>query len=230
MKVLAVASEVFPLVKTGGLADVVGALPRALAKQGVEVRTLLPGYPAVMDALADAEPVHAMAALHGGAARVLAATVAGLALFVLDAPHLFARPGNPYQGPGRCRLARQRPALRRLGPGRRRYRARRRAGLGADGGALPRLAGGVGAGLSRPRGGCAAAHGHDDPQPRLHRPGPDGAVARVGAAAGGAGNRGRRVLRRDRLHEGRAVLCRRDHHRQPELRGGNPDAGLRLRL
>ena len=99
MKVLAVASEVFPLVKTGGLADVMGALPRALAKQGVEVRTLLPGYPAVMDALADAEPVHAMAALHGGAARVLAATVAGLALFVLDAPHLFARPGNPYQGP-----------------------------------------------------------------------------------------------------------------------------------
>ena len=43
MKVLAVASEVFPLVKTGGLADVAGALPRALVREGVETRTLVPG-------------------------------------------------------------------------------------------------------------------------------------------------------------------------------------------
>ena len=99
MKLLAVASEVFPLVKTGGLADVMGALPRVLAKQGVDVRTLLPGYPAVLAALTEAEPVHAVAALHGGAARVLAAKAAGLDLFVLDAPHLFDRPGNPYVGP-----------------------------------------------------------------------------------------------------------------------------------
>ncbi len=99
MKVLAAASEVFPLVKTGGLADVMGALPRVLAKQGLEVRVLVPGYPAVLAALTAAEPVHAMAALHGGAARVLAGTAAGLDLFVLDAPHLFDRPGNPYAGP-----------------------------------------------------------------------------------------------------------------------------------
>ena len=45
LRVLAVASEFFPLVKTGGLADVVGALPAALAPAGVEVTTLLPGYP-----------------------------------------------------------------------------------------------------------------------------------------------------------------------------------------
>ena len=99
MKVLAVASEMFPLVKTGGLADVMGALPRVLGRLGVEVRTLLPGYPAVLAALTQAEPVHAMAALHGGAARVLAGKGAGLDLFVLDAPHLFDRPGNPYVGP-----------------------------------------------------------------------------------------------------------------------------------
>ena len=49
MNVLSVASEVFPLVKTGGLADVVGALPGALAAEGVEVRTLLPGYPPVTE-------------------------------------------------------------------------------------------------------------------------------------------------------------------------------------
>ena len=51
MRVLSVASECFPLVKTGGLADVVGALPAALAPLGVEMRVLLPGYPAVLAAL-----------------------------------------------------------------------------------------------------------------------------------------------------------------------------------
>ena len=46
--VLSVASEAYPLVKTGGLADVAGALPGALAPYGVSMRTLIPGYPAVM--------------------------------------------------------------------------------------------------------------------------------------------------------------------------------------
>ena len=49
-KVLSVTSECAPLVKTGGLADVAGALPVALAPEGIEMRTLLPGYPAVMSA------------------------------------------------------------------------------------------------------------------------------------------------------------------------------------
>ena len=99
MRVLSIASEAFPLIKTGGLADVAGALPLALPREGVEMRTLLPGYPAVMAKLAGAEAVHAYPALAGGPARVLAAKVAGLDLFVLDAPHLFNRPGNPYLGP-----------------------------------------------------------------------------------------------------------------------------------
>jgi starch synthase len=102
VEVLAVASEVFPLVKTGGLADVAGALPKALAGEAVHVRTLLPGYPAVTAALDAAEPAHAYEALFGGPARLLAASAAGLELLVLDAPHLFARPGNPYvDGQGR---------------------------------------------------------------------------------------------------------------------------------
>ena len=50
IEVLSVASEVYPLVKTGGLADVAGALPAALAPHGVTMRTLLPGYPAVIRA------------------------------------------------------------------------------------------------------------------------------------------------------------------------------------
>lgn len=99
VRVLSVASEVYPLVKTGGLADVVAALPAALTREGVDTRTLVPGYPAVIDALRGAEAVHTYAHLHGGPARLLAAHAAGLDLLVLDAPHLYARPGNPYLGP-----------------------------------------------------------------------------------------------------------------------------------
>src|SRR5262249_44199191 len=51
VRVLSVASEVYPLVKTGGLADVAGALPIALKAAGIDVRTLVPGYPGVMKAL-----------------------------------------------------------------------------------------------------------------------------------------------------------------------------------
>ena len=99
LSVLSVAAEGFPLVKTGGLADVTGALPAALAAEGVIVRTLLPGYPAVMAAIKGGKVVLSLPSLFGGGARVLAATAHGLDLLVLDAPHLFDRPGNPYLGP-----------------------------------------------------------------------------------------------------------------------------------
>jgi starch synthase len=99
LRVLSIASEAFPLVKTGGLADVAGALPLALPREGVEMRTLLPGYPSVKARLEKAETVHSYPALMGGPARLLAAYSAGLDLFVLDAPHLYDRPGNPYLGP-----------------------------------------------------------------------------------------------------------------------------------
>ncbi|MGH6893253.1 MAG: glycogen/starch synthase, partial [Dongiaceae bacterium] len=96
LRVLSVASEAFPLIKTGGLADVVGALPGALAPLGVEVKTLLPGYPAVMDALGAGEIVHRWRALFGGPAGLVTAEGGSLDPLVLDAPHLFRRPGNPY--------------------------------------------------------------------------------------------------------------------------------------
>jgi len=99
IRVLAVASEVYPLIKTGGLADVTGALPPALAACGVAVTTLLPGYPPVMDALTDATLVRRFADLFGGPARVMSSKHAGLDLLVLDAPHLFGRDGNPYLAP-----------------------------------------------------------------------------------------------------------------------------------
>jgi starch synthase len=95
-KVLAVVSEIYPLVKTGGLADVAAALPRALRQHGVEVTTLVPGYPAVTAAFPHATEVFTISDLFGGGGRVLAGQAAGLDLLVLDAPHLFARGGNPY--------------------------------------------------------------------------------------------------------------------------------------
>jgi len=99
MKVLSVASECVPFVKTGGLADVVGALPGALAPLGVEMRVLIPGYPAVMAALPEDAEVHALPRLPGGRARLIIARAAGVDVMVLDSPRLFERPGNLYLDP-----------------------------------------------------------------------------------------------------------------------------------
>jgi starch synthase len=99
LNVLSVASEIFPIIKTGGLADVAGALPSALAVEGVTVITLVPGYPAVLKALEGSEVVHSYPSFFGGAARLLSGRAGDLELFVIDAPHLFDRPGSPYLAP-----------------------------------------------------------------------------------------------------------------------------------
>jgi len=95
---LSIASELYPLIKTGGLADVTGALPAALRANDVAVTTLLPGYPAVLGGITGARPLHGFDELFGGPARLLAARTGELDLLVLDAPHLYVRPGNPYVG------------------------------------------------------------------------------------------------------------------------------------
>lgn len=95
-KVLSVASECVPLIKTGGLADVVGALPGALAGQGVEMRVLIPGYPKVMSGLAKGKPVMSWDDLFGGPASLRSGRLGEAVLYVLDAPHLFDRDGGPY--------------------------------------------------------------------------------------------------------------------------------------
>src|SRR5215469_6785876 len=97
LDVLAVVSEIFPLVKTGGLADVAGALPDALAAEGVAVRSLVPGYPQVLDGLEGGVVVATLRDLFGGSARIVAAHASGLDLFVIDAPHLYGRNGDPYR-------------------------------------------------------------------------------------------------------------------------------------
>lgn len=97
MRVLSVTSECVPLIKTGGLADVAGALPGALAEHGIQMRTLLPGYRPVMAALGKSgKVVGTYPELFGGPAKLRAAVLDGLDLLVLDAPHLFDRPGSPY--------------------------------------------------------------------------------------------------------------------------------------
>lgn len=96
MQVLSVASEIYPLIKTGGLADVTGALPAALAEHGIAVRTLVPGYPSLLSRLGKVKAVRRYDALFGATASVLAAKVGELDLLVLDAPEFFNREGGPY--------------------------------------------------------------------------------------------------------------------------------------
>ena len=96
MQVLMVASECAPFVKTGGLADVVGALPAALEPHGVTAHVLLPAYPQLFPLLAKGKEVTSFGDLPGGSGRVVQVTTDGVRLLLLDAPQLFDRPGGPY--------------------------------------------------------------------------------------------------------------------------------------
>ena len=99
LKVLFATSEVAPLIKTGGLADVSGALPAALRAIGVDVRVLVPGYNQVISQLAQPRVVAILDGLLGfPSARLLSSTIAhGVPLLVLDCPSLYQREGGPYQ-------------------------------------------------------------------------------------------------------------------------------------
>jgi starch synthase len=100
VKVLFVTPECYPLVKTGGLADVAGALPLALAGFGVEARVLLPAYPGVREQLTGVRRVAALPKLFGGNGALVSGTTAdGLQVWLVEAPHLFDRKGGPYLGP-----------------------------------------------------------------------------------------------------------------------------------
>ena len=96
LSVLSVASEAVPLVKTGGLADVAGALPDAVAPHGVEMTTLVPGYPDVARRIGKVRTVHKWDSLLGEPARLLAGKIGPHKLLVLDCPAFFAREGGPY--------------------------------------------------------------------------------------------------------------------------------------
>ena len=99
MRVLHAAAEVFPLVKTGGLADVVAALPVALRAEGADARLLLPGLPAVLDAMREPQVLAELGPCFGVARiRLWRARLAtpDLPVYVVDAPMLYRRGGGPY--------------------------------------------------------------------------------------------------------------------------------------
>lgn len=102
-RVLQVSAEYQPLLKTGGLADVAGALPLSLRPHGIDVRPLLPGFPAILAGLSKPVPVAEFKAPWGQTLRILrgslpgADTQAPVIAYVVEAPGLLDRPGNPYE-------------------------------------------------------------------------------------------------------------------------------------
>jgi starch synthase len=96
MQVLQVSAEIYPLLKTGGLADVAGALPDALAAAGADVRLLLPGFRAIRDGIEGLRPLAEWVAPWGARAQVLHGTWRNRSVYVIDAPALYDRAGGPY--------------------------------------------------------------------------------------------------------------------------------------
>ncbi len=102
MKILFVASEIAPWVKTGGLGDVAAALPAALRAEGVDVRVLVPAYPALKQAFPDACEIarpHWLGGQLPNCGIREAHTDDGLPLWLVDFPPFYDRAGNPYSGP-----------------------------------------------------------------------------------------------------------------------------------
>lgn len=97
MKILHAASEFFPLIKTGGLADVLGALPYAQQQQGDDVRAVLPYYPKVQETMPrENTEITAVLNTFAGSVTIRYADCRGLGLYLIDAPQCFDRPGSPY--------------------------------------------------------------------------------------------------------------------------------------
>ena len=105
MRVLHVGAEIHPFVKTGGLADVIGALPAALRRCGADARVLLPGLPALLAVQREARRVGTVQPpwqAHGGARAELlegtldAPTLADVPVILLRHDALYARAGTPY--------------------------------------------------------------------------------------------------------------------------------------
>ncbi|HEB98954.1 MAG TPA: glycogen synthase GlgA [Thiotrichales bacterium] len=102
MKILFATSEAHPLIKTGGLADVSGALPRALRNLRHDLRLVLPAYRSVLEKVDDARPVATLEIAGAGEeVRLLETRLphSQVKVWLVDAPACFDRPGNPYVGP-----------------------------------------------------------------------------------------------------------------------------------
>lgn len=99
MRILFVTSEAYPLIKTGGLADVSGSLPSALRKLGEDVRLLIPGYRQVFDKLRNLRVLHELKWLPVvGNATLMVGEMpdTGVPVMVISCPYLYERDGGPY--------------------------------------------------------------------------------------------------------------------------------------
>ncbi|WP_408872182.1 glycogen synthase GlgA [Gluconobacter roseus] len=99
LQLLSVAGEMYPFIKTGGLGDVVGSLPAVLGQHGIDTRTILPGYPAVLRALSEQQETIRFDNVLGHVVTLREGWAQGRHLYVVDVPDLYARPGNPYLAP-----------------------------------------------------------------------------------------------------------------------------------
>lgn len=95
MKILHVCSEFYPLLKTGGLADVTGALPKYQNQLGAESRVLLPAFPAMKRAIPNLHRV-AQIETFAGTATLLYGLFNEIGIYLIDVPSLYDREGNPY--------------------------------------------------------------------------------------------------------------------------------------
>jgi starch synthase len=101
MKVLFVASELYPWIKTGGLGDVAAALPPALRRGGIDVRLLLPGYTRLLDELTIDEVARLQSPFAVERVRIGRAALlgSGVSAYIVDHAPFYDRPGGPYAGP-----------------------------------------------------------------------------------------------------------------------------------
>ncbi len=98
-RILFATSEAHPLIKTGGLADVAGALPIALQNLGCDIRIVLPAYGDVLERYKSLETV-AEFYLPGTAGKIILRATqlsdSTVKVLLVDHPAAFARKGNPY--------------------------------------------------------------------------------------------------------------------------------------
>lgn len=96
-KILFISSEAYPLIKTGGLADVAGSLPVELLKMKQDIRLMIPAYRGVVDKLKHHKIV-AETSYYDLPVKIIESKLPGshVNLWLVDCPALFDRPGGPY--------------------------------------------------------------------------------------------------------------------------------------
>ena len=98
MRVLFVSSEAYPLIKTGGLADVSGSLPSALKKSNIDIKILIPGYPEVLEKVENQRSLGTLQVFSFISCEILVGTMPNstLEVIVIKNSVLYERNGGPY--------------------------------------------------------------------------------------------------------------------------------------